>query len=60
MTAEMSVLFDAPGPKARTRHLIIAVVGSLGILALLFLLVRALAAKGQFTADEVELRSSTR
>src|SRR4029450_11746760 len=38
------------GPKARTRHLIIAVVGSLGILALLFLLVRALAAKGQFTA----------
>lgn len=52
MTAETSVLFDAPGPKARTRHLIIAVVGSLGILALLFLLVRALAAKGQFTADK--------
>ena len=52
MTAETSVLFDAPGPKARTRHLIIAVVGTLGILALLFLLVRALAAKGQFTADK--------
>jgi glutamate transport system permease protein len=52
MTAETSVLFDAPGPKARTRHLIIAVVGSLGILALLFLLVRALAAKGQFTAEK--------
>jgi glutamate transport system permease protein len=52
MTAETSVLFDAPGPKARTRYRIIAVVGTLGILALLFLLVRALAAKGQFTADK--------
>jgi glutamate transport system permease protein len=52
MTAETSVLFDAPGPKARTRYLIIAAVGTLGILALLFLLVRALAAKGQFTADK--------
>ncbi|HTF41994.1 MAG TPA: amino acid ABC transporter permease, partial [Propionibacteriaceae bacterium] len=52
MTAETSVLFDAPGPKARTRYLIIAVVGSLGILVLLFLLVRALAAKGQFTAEK--------
>jgi glutamate transport system permease protein len=50
MSAEVSVLFDAPGPKARRRHLVIAVVGSLGILALLFLLVRALAAKDQFTA----------
>jgi glutamate transport system permease protein len=52
MTAETSVLFDAPGPKARTRYRIIAVVGTLGILALLFLLVRALAAKGQLTADK--------
>jgi glutamate transport system permease protein len=50
MSAEVSVLFDAPGPRARRRHLVIAVVGSLGILALLFLLVRALAAKDQFTA----------
>jgi glutamate transport system permease protein len=50
MSAEVSVLFDAPGPKARRRHLVIAVVGSLAILALLFLLVRALAAKDQFTA----------
>ena len=30
MSAEASVLFDAPGPKARRRHLVIAVVGSLG------------------------------
>jgi glutamate transport system permease protein len=50
MSAEASVLFDAPGPKARRRHLVIAVVGSLGILALLYLVIRALAAKGQFTA----------
>jgi glutamate transport system permease protein len=50
MSAEVSVLFDAPGPKARRRHLVIAVVGSLGILALLYLVIRALAAKGQFTA----------
>jgi glutamate transport system permease protein len=50
MSAEASVLFDAPGPKARIRYRIIAIIGSLGILALLYLLVRALAAKGQFTA----------
>src|SRR5215203_3461360 len=52
MTAETSVLFDAPGPKARVRHRIIAVIGSIGILALLYLLVRALAAKGQFTGEK--------
>ena len=50
MSAEASVLFDAPGPKARARHRVIAIAGGLGILALLFLLIRALAAKGQFTA----------
>ena len=49
MTAEASVLFDTPGPKARRRYAVIAVIGTLAILALLFLLVRALAAKGQFT-----------
>jgi glutamate transport system permease protein len=52
MSAEASVLFDAPGPRARRRHLAIAVVGSLGILALLYLVISALAAKGQFTADK--------
>jgi hypothetical protein len=40
MSAEASVLFDAPGPKGRRRHLIIAVMGSLGILALLYLVIR--------------------
>jgi glutamate transport system permease protein len=52
MSAEASVLFDAPGPRGRRRHLVIAVVGSLGILALLYLVINALAAKGQFTADK--------
>ncbi|HEV2929289.1 MAG TPA: ABC transporter permease subunit, partial [Propionibacteriaceae bacterium] len=50
MSAEVSVLFDAPGPRARFRHNVIAVVGGLAIAALLFLLIRALAAKDQFTA----------
>jgi glutamate transport system permease protein len=50
MSAEASVLFDAPGPKGRRRHLVIAVIGSLVILALLYLVINALAAKGQFTA----------
>ena len=36
-----SVLFDAPGPKARFRHRIIAVVGGLLIAVLLVLLIRA-------------------
>jgi glutamate transport system permease protein len=50
VSAEASVLFDAPGPKARFRHNVIAVVGGLAIAGLLFLLVRALDAKDQFTA----------
>jgi glutamate transport system permease protein len=52
MSAEASVLFDAPGPRARRRYRVIAVVGSVGILALLYLVISALAAKGQFTADK--------
>jgi glutamate transport system permease protein len=48
MSAEVSVLFDAPGPKARLRYNVIAVVGGLLIAALLVLLSRALAAKDQF------------
>ncbi len=48
MSAEVSVLFDAPGPKARLRYNVIAVLGGLLIAALLVLLSRALAAKDQF------------
>lgn len=41
MSAEPSVLFDAPGPKARARHLIMTVIGSLLLLgAFVFVLLR--------------------
>ncbi len=49
MSAEATVLFDAPGPKARARHRGMAVGGAVVIALLLFLLIRALAAKEQFT-----------
>ena len=43
MTAPVAVLFDVPGPKSRTRHRILAVVGALLLLALLaFVIVRML------------------
>jgi glutamate transport system permease protein len=37
------VLFDVPGPKARGRHLIVAVVGAVAVLALLAAVIRGLA-----------------
>ena len=50
MSAEVAVLFDAPGPKARFRYNVVAVIGGLAIAGLLFLLIWALAVKGQLTA----------
>lgn len=49
-----AVLFDAPGPKARVRHRIAAVVGALVIVGLLILILRALANpdNNQLTADK--------
>jgi glutamate transport system permease protein len=49
-----AVLFDAPGPRARARHRVLAVVGALLILLLLFAVVRGLAdpANNQFTAEK--------
>ncbi len=41
--SEASVLFDAPGPKARVRHIAIAVLGSLIAAGLLLLIIRGLA-----------------
>lgn len=48
------VLFDAPGPRARVRHRVIAVVGALLILGLLALVVRGLANpdNNQLTAEK--------
>ncbi|MFC4497858.1 amino acid ABC transporter permease [Streptomyces ovatisporus] len=43
-----SVLFDAPGPKARMRNRLYAVIGTAGLLALLGFVAYRLAAKGQF------------
>ena len=56
MSAEATVLFDAPGPKGIIRHRIIAVVGVLLLLGLLALVIRGLAnpANNQFTADKWE------
>ncbi len=42
--AEADVLFDAPGPRARRRHRILAAVGALLLTALTLLLLRGLAA----------------
>lgn len=43
-----SVLFDAPGPKTRARHRLYSVIASVGLVALIVLLVVRLNDKGQF------------
>ncbi|MGC3956155.1 MAG: amino acid ABC transporter permease [Propionicimonas sp.] len=54
MTAEATVLFDAPGPKARRRHRIGGVLGSLVLLGLLAGAIYKLAdpANNQFSAQK--------
>jgi glutamate transport system permease protein len=49
-----AVLFDAPGPKARARHRVLAVAGALLIVLLVLLVVRALANpdNNQLTAEK--------
>ncbi|WP_199443291.1 amino acid ABC transporter permease [Umezawaea beigongshangensis] len=49
-----SVLFDVPGPKARTRHRAMAVVGTLGLLALIAFVLYRFYDSGQFTAKKWE------
>ncbi|OLT40921.1 amino acid ABC transporter permease [Serinicoccus sp. CNJ-927] len=44
------VLFDIPGPKARARHLVYGIVGSLVILGLLTIAALRMVEKGQFEA----------
>lgn len=46
-----SVLFDAPGPKARVRNLIYSVVGSIGLAALIAWVCYRLYDKGQFAGE---------
>lgn len=54
MSVQASVLFDAPGPRARARHRIAAVLGALAILGLIaFVLVRlADPTNNQLTAEK--------
>ncbi|MGF0116420.1 amino acid ABC transporter permease [Promicromonospora sp. Marseille-Q5078] len=49
--SQQSVLFDAPGPRARRRIAVGNVVGALVVLGVAALVVVALARKGQFAAD---------
>jgi glutamate transport system permease protein len=46
-----SVLFDAPGPKARRRHALLAVVGLLIAAGILYLVLRKMADAGQLQKD---------
>lgn len=46
-----NVLYDQPGPRARRRSLIGTIIASIGILALLFVVVRRLDAQGQFDME---------
>ncbi|WP_043909775.1 amino acid ABC transporter permease [Kitasatospora griseola] len=45
-----SVLYDVPGPRARTRNLILGVVGLLGIAGLFWYVISSFADAGQFEA----------
>ncbi len=47
-----TVLFDAPGPKARARHRIIAVVGGVVLLAMVVFALAKLGEKGNLAADK--------
>src|SRR5262245_57583325 len=49
-----SVLFDAPGPRARTRHRSYAAVGALALLALIAFVVWRFYDSGQFSARKWE------
>lgn len=51
MSAGTRVLFDAPGPRARRRHLMLAGLGGLVVLAFLAWLVNRLYERNQLTAD---------
>jgi glutamate transport system permease protein len=49
--ASASVLYDAPGPKARARYRLFGVLALIGVAGLLWYVVSALADNGQFDAD---------
>lgn len=45
------ILFDAPGPRARRRHLVLTVVGGLLAVGIILLVITRLAAKNQFRSE---------
>lgn len=52
MSAQTNVLFDLPGPKARSRHRLFAVVGAVVLLAILAWVLMRMADKGQLDPDK--------
>jgi glutamate transport system permease protein len=50
-----SVLYDAPGRKARSRHLLLGIVGTLVIVAILAFIVWRFAESGQFSAAKWQI-----
>jgi glutamate transport system permease protein len=46
-----AVLFDAPGPRTRRRHLILTVIAAVALLGITWLVIDRLADKGQLTGD---------
>lgn len=49
--SDSTVLFDAPGPKARTRNLVVGIIGGAIILAAIIFVIIGLAKANQLTAD---------
>ncbi|HWT22685.1 MAG TPA: amino acid ABC transporter permease [Solirubrobacteraceae bacterium] len=54
MSADASVLYDVPGPRAIRRQRVAGGIGALGVAVVLGLVVQKLAAEGQFDADTWE------
>ncbi|MEV6321797.1 amino acid ABC transporter permease [Nocardia sp. NPDC051787] len=52
MSSGASVLFDAPGPKARLRNHVYSVLVAVAVAAAVWVLYRGFADKGQFTAEK--------
>lgn len=52
MSAQTNVLFDLPGPKARSRHRLFAIVGAVVLLAILAWVLMRMADKGQLDPDK--------
>ncbi|CAM3073039.1 amino acid ABC transporter permease [Skermania piniformis] len=52
MNTRASVLYDTPGPRGRARNRLVSAVVVTGLLVTGYLVVRALDAKGQLTADK--------